>query len=149
MSELRPNFWTDIPMDDLTRPEWEALCDGCGKCCLNKLEDEDGTVALTRVACKLLDGNTCQCTRYPIRHQYVPECIVMTPKSLEDNMYWLPQTCAYRLVFEGRDLYDWHPLISGEAASVYAARVSMKGRSISEDTVSEDDWDNHIIEEPT
>ena len=149
MSELRPNFWTDIPMDDLTRPEWEALCDGCGKCCLNKLEDEDGTVALTRVACKLLDGNTCQCTRYPIRHQYVPECIVMTPKSLEDNMYWLPQTCAYRLVFEGRELYDWHPLISGEAASVYAAGVSMKGRSISEDTVSEDDWDNHIIEEPT
>jgi uncharacterized cysteine cluster protein YcgN (CxxCxxCC family) len=149
MSELRPNFWTDIPMDDLTRPEWEALCDGCGKCCLNKLEDEDGTVALTRVACKLLDGNTCQCTRYPIRHQYVPECIVMTPKSLEDNMYWLPQTCAYRLVFEGRDLYDWHPLISGEAASVHAAGVSMKGRSISEDTVSEDDWDNHIIEEPT
>ena len=149
MSELRPNFWTDIPMDDLTRPEWEALCDGCGKCCLNKLEDEDGTVALTRVACKLLDGNTCQCTRYPIRHQYVPECIVMTPKSLEDNMYWLPQTCAYRLVFEGRDLYDWHPLISGEAASVYAAGVSMKDRSISEDTVSEDDWDNHIIEEPT
>ena len=149
MSELRPNFWTDIPMDDLTRPEWEALCDGCGKCCLNKLEDEDGTVALTRVACKLLDGNTCQCTRYPIRHQYVPECIVMTPKSLEDNMYWLPQTCAYRLVFEGRDLYDWHPLISGEAASVYAAGVSMKGRSISEDTVSEDDWDNHIIKEPT
>ena len=149
MSELRPNFWTDIPMDDMTRPEWEALCDGCGKCCLNKLEDEDGTVALTRVACKLLDGNTCQCTRYPIRHQYVPECIVMTPKSLEDNMYWLPQTCAYRLVFEGRDLYDWHPLISGEAASVHAAEVSMKGRSISEDTVSEDDWDNHIIEEPT
>ena len=149
MSELRPNFWTDIPMDDLTRPEWEALCDGCGKCCLNKLEDEDGTVALTRVACKLLDGNTCQCTRYPIRHQYVPECIVMTPKSLEDNMYWLPQTCAYRLVFEGRDLYVWHPLISGEAASVHAAEVSMKGRSISEDTVSEEDWDNHIIEEPT
>ncbi|MDG1868130.1 MAG: YcgN family cysteine cluster protein [Yoonia sp.] len=149
MSELRPNFWTDILMDDLTRPEWEALCDGCGKCCLNKLEDEDGTVALTRVACKLLDGNTCQCTRYPIRHQYVPECIVMTPKSLEDNMYWLPQTCAYRLVFEGRDLYDWHPLISGEAASVHAAEVSMKGRSISEDTVSEEDWDNHIIEEPT
>ena len=149
MPELRPNFWTDILMDDLTRPEWEALCDGCGKCCLNKLEDEDGTVALTRVACKLLDGNTCQCTRYPIRHQYVPECIVMTPKSLEDNMYWLPQTCAYRLVFEGRDLYDWHPLISGEAASVHAAEVSMKGRSISEDTVSEDDWDNHIIEEPT
>ncbi len=149
MSELRPNFWTDIPMDDLTRPEWEALCDGCGKCCLNKLEDEDGTVALTRVACKLLDGNTCQCTRYPIRHQYVPECIVMTPKSLEDNMYWLPQTCAYRLVFEGRDLYDWHPLISGEAASVHAAEVSMKGRSISEDTVSEENWDNHIIEEPT
>ena len=143
------DWWNDTPLAQLDPAQWEALCDGCGKCCLNKLEDEDGTVALTRVACKLLDGNTCQCTRYPIRHQYVPECIVMTPKSLEDNMYWLPQTCAYRLVFEGRDLYDWHPLISGEAASVYAAGVSMKGRSISEDTVSEDDWDNHIIEEPT
>lgn len=149
MSDLRPNFWSDIPMDDLTRPEWEALCDGCGKCCLNKLEDEDGTVALTRVACKLLDGNTCQCTRYPIRHQFVPECIVMTPKSLEDNMYWLPQTCAYRLIFEGRDLFDWHPLISGDYSTVHAAGVSMKGRTISETSISEDDWDDHIIQEPT
>ena len=146
---FRPRFWATIPMDDLTRPEWEALCDGCGKCCLNKLEDEDGKVGLTRVSCRLLDGDTCQCTRYPIRHQFVPECIVMTPKTLEDNMYWLPQTCAYRLIYEGRDLYDWHPLISGDPETVHAAGVSMKGRTISEQEVHEDDWDDHIIKEPS
>ena len=146
---FRPKFWETVPMDDLTRPEWEALCDGCGKCCLNKLEDEDGKVELTSVSCRLLDGDTCQCTKYPIRHQFVPECIVMTPKTLEDNMYWLPQTCAYRLIYEGRDLYDWHPLISGDPATVHAAGVSMKGRTIPEDQVHEDDWDDHIIKEPT
>ena len=146
---FRPKFWETVPMDDLTRPEWEALCDGCGKCCLNKLEDEDGKVELTRVSCRLLDGDNCQCTKYPIRHQFVPECIIMTPKTLEDNMYWLPQTCAYRLVYEGRDLYDWHPLISGDPATVHAAGVSMKGRTIPEDQVHEDDWDDHIIKEPT
>jgi hypothetical protein len=136
-------------MDDLTRPEWEALCDGCGKCCLNKLEDEDGKVELTRVACRLLDGASCQCSKYPIRHQYVPECIVMTPKTLEDNMYWLPQTCAYRLVYEDRPLYDWHPLISGDPATVHAAGVSMQNRTVSEQDVNEDDWDDYIIKEPT
>lgn len=149
MSDLRPNYWNDVPLDDMTRPEWEALCDGCGKCCLNKLEDEDtGEVELTSVACRLLDGSTCQCSKYPIRHQYVPECIVMTPKSLEDNMYWLPQTCAYRLIYEGRSLFDWHPLISGEATSVHAAGVSMIGRTVSEADIPEDAWDDHVIKEP-
>ena len=149
MSDLRPNYWSEIPLDDMTRPEWEALCDGCGKCCLNKLEDEDtGEVELTNVACKLLDGSTCQCSKYPIRHQYVPECIVMTPKSLEDNMYWLPQTCAYRLIYNGKPLFDWHPLISGEAASVHAAGVSMIGRTVSETDVPDDAWDAHVIKEP-
>lgn len=149
MSDLRPEFWTQIPIEDLTRPEWEALCDGCGKCCLNKIEDEDtGEVELTRIACKLLDDATCQCSKYATRHQYVPECIVMTPKTLQDNMYWLPQTCAYRLIYEGRDLFDWHPLISGEATSVHAAGVSMVGRTVNETTVPDDAWDDHIIKEP-
>ena len=147
---LRPKFWETVPMDDLTRPEWEALCDGCGKCCLNKLEDEDtGEVALTRVSCRLLDSDSCLCGQYAIRHQFVPECIVLTPKTLEDNMYWLPQTCAYRLMSEGRPLYDWHPLISGDAQSVHRAGVSMQGRIVPENEVSEDDWDDHIIKEPT
>ncbi len=135
-------------MAKLNPKEWEALCDGCGKCCLNKLEDEEGTVALTSVACRLLDNTTCLCGNYAKRHQFVPECIVLNPKSIADNLYWLPLTCGYRLVFEGRPLYDWHPLISGDPNSVHTAGVSMQGQSISEVTVDEDDWEDYIIEEP-
>ena len=148
-SGLRPRFWETVPMDRMNRAEWEALCDGCGKCCLNKLEDEDtGEVALTRLACRLLDDESCLCSQYPIRHQFVPECIVLTPKTLRDNLYWLPQTCAYRLVVEGRPLYPWHPLISGEPETVHAAGVSVRGLTIPEFEVGEDDWEDHIIEEP-
>ncbi len=147
---LRERFWAKVPMDKMTQKEWEALCDGCGKCCLNKLEDEEtGEVVLTRVACRLLDDSTCLCSQYPIRHQFVPECIVMSPKTIAENMYWLPQTCAYRLVTEGRDLYHWHPLISGDPMSVHEAGVSMRGLTVPEFEVDDDDWENHIIEEPT
>jgi uncharacterized cysteine cluster protein YcgN (CxxCxxCC family) len=149
-SGLRPRFWETVPMDRMNRAEWEALCDGCGKCCLNKLEDEDtGEVALTRLACRLLDNESCLCSQYPIRHQFVPECIVLTPKTLRDNLYWLPQTCAYRLVVEGRPLYPWHPLLSGDPETVHAAGVSVRGLTIPEFEVGEDDWEDHIIEEPT
>jgi uncharacterized cysteine cluster protein YcgN (CxxCxxCC family) len=149
-SGLRPRFWETVAMDRLSKPEWEALCDGCGKCCLNKLEDEDtGEVALTRLACRLLDDESCLCSQYPIRHQFVPECIVLTPKTLRDNLYWLPQTCAYRLVVEGRPLYPWHPLISGDPETVHEAGVSVRGLTIPEFEVGEDDWEDHIIEEPT
>lgn len=147
---LRERFWANVPMDKMTQKEWEALCDGCGKCCLNKLEDEEtGEVVLTRVACRLLDDSTCLCSQYPIRHQFVPECIVMSPKTIAENMYWLPQTCAYRLVTEGRDLYHWHPLISGDPMSVHEAGVSMRGLTVPEFEVDDDDWEDHIIEEPT
>ena len=146
---LRPRFWETTPLDKLNRAEWEAVCDGCGKCCLNKLEDEDtGEVALTCVACRLLDDQSCRCAQYPIRHQFVPECIVLTPKTLIDNMYWLPLTCGYRLLYEGRPLYDWHPLISGDAETVHKAGVSVRGMTIPEFEVDEDDWEDHIIEEP-
>jgi uncharacterized cysteine cluster protein YcgN (CxxCxxCC family) len=146
---LRPQFWKNRAMTDFTREEWEALCDGCGKCCLNKLEDEDtGEVALTRIACRLLDGDSCLCSNYARRHAYVPECIVLTPETLVKNMYWLPRTCAYRLVAEGRDLFAWHPLISGDPASVHRAGVSMQGMTLPETAVDEDDWEDHIIEEP-
>jgi uncharacterized cysteine cluster protein YcgN (CxxCxxCC family) len=149
MSDIRPRFWETIPLDDLSRDEWELLCDGCGKCCLNKLEDEDtGEVALTRVACRLLDGDSCRCSQYPIRHQFVPECIVLTPETLVKNMYWLPQTCAYRLRAEGRPLYDWHPLVAGDAEAVHHAGVSVRGITIPEFEVDEDDWEDLIIEEP-
>jgi uncharacterized cysteine cluster protein YcgN (CxxCxxCC family) len=145
---LTPRFWETKPMAKLNQQEWEALCDGCGKCCLNKLEDDDGTVAMTRVACRLLDNESCLCSNYKNRHQFVPECIVLTPKTILENLYWLPLTCGYRLVHEGRPLYDWHPLISGDPASVHQAGVSVQGMTIPEFEVDEDDWDDHIIEEP-
>ena len=145
---LARRFWETKPMADMNRAEWEALCDGCGKCCLNKLEDDEGTVALTRVACLLLDDSTCLCTNYKDRRTYVPECIVLTPATLEKNLYWLPQTCAYRLIYEGRPLFDWHPLISGDPESVHQAGVSVKGMTLPEFQVDEDDWEDHIIEEP-
>lgn len=146
---LRPEFWTRVPMAKLNRDEWEALCDGCGKCCLNKLEDDEtGQVVLTRVACRLLDDQSCLCSQYEIRHQFVPECIVLTPKTIEENLYWLPQTCAYRLVYEGRDLFQWHPLISGNAESVHEAGVSVQGLTVPEFEIAEEDWEDHIIEEP-
>lgn len=145
---LAPGFWARKALDDFNKQEWEALCDGCGKCCLNKLEDDDGTVELTRVACRLLDNESCLCAKYPIRHSYVPECIVLTPKTVEQHMYWLPKTCAYRLVYEGKDLEPWHPLKSGDQNSVHDAGMSMIGRTVSEAEVDDDDWEDHIIEEP-
>ena len=144
---LRPRFW-ERPLTQLTAPEWEALCDGCGKCCLNKIEYEDtGEVEYTRVACRLLDDATCRCTQYPIRHQFVPDCIRITPKTIAKVAYWMPATCAYRLRHEGRDLPDWHPLLTGDPNSVHAAGMSMRGRTVPEFEVEEDDWDHYIIED--
>jgi hypothetical protein len=147
---LRPKFWETVPLTRLNRAEWEALCDGCGKCCMNKLEDEDtGEVVLTRVACRLFDDTTCQCAQYPIRHQFVPECIVLKPTNMDANLYWMPETCAYKLRWQGKPLYDWHPLISGRADSVHDAGVSMQSRTVPEFEIPEEDWEDHIIEEPT
>ena len=148
-SGLPRRFWERKPLAKLSRREWEALCDGCGKCCLNKLEDEDtGEIALTCVACRLFDDDSCRCAQYEIRHQFVPECIVLRPDTLESHLGWIPETCAYRLVWEGRPLYDWHPLISGNPDSVHHAGVSMRGRTLPEFEIPEEDWEDHIIEEP-
>ncbi|OSP54161.1 YcgN family cysteine cluster protein [Pseudoruegeria sp. SK021] len=145
---LRPRFWDSVPLTSMTPREWEALCDGCGKCCLNKLEDADtGEVAFTRVACRLLDDQTCRCAHYETRKQFVPECVVLTPKTLPSIAYWLPRTCAYRLLHEGAPLFDWHPLISGTAQSVHDADESVQGWTIPEYEVDEDDWEDHIIED--
>ena len=146
---LAPRFWERKRLGRMSRREWEALCDGCGKCCLNKLEDEDsGEVALTSIACRLLDDDTCRCAQYDIRHQFVPDCIVLTPANLAEHMYWIPSTCAYRLIYEGRPLPDWHPLISGRADSVHEAGISVRGRTLSEFDIPEEDWEDHVIEEP-
>ena len=147
--KLRPRFWKTVPLAKMTRAEWEALCDGCGKCCMNKLEDEDtGEVVLTNVACRLFDDATCQCSQYAIRHQFVPECIVLKPQTMDKNLYWMPETCAYKLLWQGKPLYAWHPLLSGTPDSVHAANVSMQGRTVPEFEIDEDDWEDHIIEEP-
>ena len=146
---LASRFWERKALTDLNPQEWEALCDGCGKCCLNKLEDEDtGHVELTSVACRLFDDTTCRCAQYEIRHQFVPECIVLKPSNIDDHAYWMPRTCAYRLLWEGKPLFDWHPLISGTPETVHAAGVSMRNRTVAEFEVDEDDWEDHIIEEP-
>ena len=146
---LSPEFWKHKPLKSLTSEEWEALCDGCGKCCLNKLEDEDtGEVALTRIACRLLDDQSCKCGQYPIRHQFIPDCIVLNPSNIDKNAYWMPETCAYRLLWSGQPLFDWHPLISGNPETVHTANISVRGMTLSEFDINEEDWEDHIIEEP-
>ena len=142
-------FWKTKKLHEMSDPEWESLCDGCGKCCLVKLEDETtGDLYITKLHCKLFDNKSCQCKDYPNRKQFVPVCVKLTPEVVS-TVDWLPQTCAYRLVHEGRPLYSWHPLISGTAQSVHDAGVSVQGLSIPEFEVPEDEWEDHIIEEPT
>ncbi len=145
---LRDRFWEKVPLKNLAPKEWEALCDGCGKCCLNKLEDPDtGEVAFTRVACRLLDGETCHCGQYDIRLQFVPDCVHLTPQNISKIAYWMPSTCAYRLVYDGKPLYDWHPLISGSAQTVHDAGQSVRGWTVPEFEVPEEEWEDHIIED--
>ena len=144
---MRDRFW-ELPLGKLQPDEWEALCDGCGKCCLNKIEYEDtGELAFTRVACRLLDGESCQCSSYANRHDFVPDCVVLTPRKLKQIAWWLPATCAYRLRAEGKPLYDWHYLISGDPESIHHAGASVRGWTVSETSVTEDDWDDYIIED--
>ena len=144
---MRPQFW-DLPLAELSAAEWEALCDGCGKCCLNKIEyEDDGSVDFTCVACRLLDGQSCQCSSYPNRHDFVPDCIVLTPGKLDEISWWLPATCAYRLRAEGKPLYPWHHLISGDRDAIHRAGMSDQGRTVSELDVDEDDWDRYVIED--
>lgn len=144
----RQPFWKRKSLDEMTQKEWESLCDGCGRCCLNKFEDEDsGEISYTNVACRLFDTNTCKCSNYPERTKYVKDCIVLTPKIMS-TMNCLPPTCAYRLLHEGRDLYSWHPLVSGRKSSVHEAGISARGRCISETLVEEDDLEHHIVKWP-
>lgn len=144
---MRERFW-ELPLDELSAAEWEALCDGCGKCCLNKIEyEDDGSLDFTCVACKLLDGDSCLCSSYPNRHDYVPDCVVLTPDKLSEISWWLPATCAYRLRAEGKPLYPWHHLISGDPESIHRAGVSVRGRTVSEADVPEEDWDRYVIED--
>ncbi|MCQ4348430.1 YcgN family cysteine cluster protein [Pseudomonas stutzeri] len=138
-------FWKRKPLAQLDRDEWESLCDGCGLCCLQKLEDEDdGSVYYTRIACKLLDLDSCLCSNYAERQRFVPDCIRLTPEQA-DQFRWLPPTCAYRLVAEGKDLLPWHHLVCGDRRAVHEARISQAGRMLSETSVADADWEEHLI----
>lgn len=139
-------FWQTVKLTDMTAAQWEAVCDGCAKCCLVKLQDEDsGEIVFTDIACNLLDQQTCRCTHYQERTKLVPDCVKLTKDNL-DKIDFMPPSCAYRLLHEGKDLPQWHPLVSGSADSVVEAGMSVKGRVIAEmafDGDSEDrvvDW---------
>ncbi len=142
---MTDRFWENTPLEKLDRAQWEALCDGCGKCCLHKLEDEEtGELFPTNVACKLLDRHAARCSDYRHRHAYVPECIRLTPKKLRD-IDWLPETCAYVRRAADKPLPDWHYLITGDRDSIHAAGMSVRGWTISE--VEAGDLENHLIDD--
>lgn len=143
MGELRDEFWT-LPLNLLSRAEWEALCDGCGRCCLHKIEDADtGEITDTNVACKLLDTDTACCSDYRNRKAFVPDCLRLTLAIVHD-VPWLPKTCAYRLRAEGRSLPDWHYLRSGDPEAVKRAGISVAGRVVSETDAGP--LEHHIVE---
>ncbi|WP_263080361.1 YcgN family cysteine cluster protein [Endozoicomonas sp. Mp262] len=138
-------FWQKKPLHAMSHEEWESLCDGCGKCCLHKLEDEDsGDVYYTTVACQLLDIPSCQCKDYDNRKKKVPGCIKLTVDDIA-HFHWLPETCAYRLLAEGQSLPDWHPLISGCQSSVHKAGLSVKDYAHPEQDIPESEWEDYII----
>jgi len=141
---MTSKFWEDLPLEKLDRAQWEALCDGCGKCCIHKLEDEEtGELHATNVACRLLDRRMGRCSDYKHRHAYVPECVRLTARTLA-TIDWLPTTCAYRLLANGEPLRDWHYLVSGDPDSVHKAGISVKGWTVSEDEAG--DLEHHIVE---
>ena len=141
-----PQFWKTKRLDQMTGAEWESLCDGCGRCCLNKLRHEEtDDLAFTNVSCRLLDVNSCRCTHYADRRRYVPDCVSLGPDML-GGIDWLPPTCAYRRLDEGRDLAWWHPLVSGDPETVHSAGVSVRGRAVSERVAGP--LERHVVDWP-
>lgn len=149
MTSKRPEaapFWKAKSLEEMTVAEWESLCDGCARCCLVKLEDEDtGEIHFTDLGCKLLDAKTCRCRDYPCRSRQVPDCVRLTAAVVR-TLSWLPVTCAYRLVSEGKNLPDWHPLVAGSPESVHEAGVSVRGRVYAaEDDLAQKLWPKRIV----
>ncbi len=141
-----PPFWRTKPLTAMTRPEWESLCDHCGRCCLHKIEDADtGQVLYTEVACRMLDLGSCGCSDYAGRQRHVPDCVELTPEFVKE-LTWLPSTCAYRLLSEGRALAWWHPLESGDPDTVHRAGISVRGRVVPESRAELLDY--HVVSWP-
>jgi uncharacterized cysteine cluster protein YcgN (CxxCxxCC family) len=141
-------FWKTKTLAEMTDGEWESLCDGCGLCCLNKLEDwETGEIAWTSIRCVLLDGESCRCKDYENRQATVPDCIRLTVESVAE-ISWLPPTCGYRLVRDGHDLYWWHPLVSGDPDTVHQAGISARGRTVSEEGIDIEDYEDYLVTWP-
>ncbi len=142
-------FWKTKPLEAMSPAEWESLCDGCGKCCLAKLEDEDtGDIHWTSVACRLFDAGACRCSDYAGRLKRVRDCVRLTPENVR-TLTWLPATCAYRLVAEGKDLAWWHPLVSGNPETVHEAGISVRGRvkALEDELDAPEDYFPYVLEE--
>lgn len=148
MNRSSNKFWETKSLDEMSREEWESLCDGCGKCCLGKIADADsGDLVRTSVACRLLDPHTCRCSSYEDRHRFVPDCVRITSKKLP-KLTWLPETCAYRLLAAGEALPDWHPLKSGDPESVHRTGHSVRGKAVSERDVDTANLPKHLVHGP-
>ena len=151
MPGMADAFWKTVPLEDMSPAQWESLCDGCGKCCLSKLEDEDtGEIYFNSVGCRLFDAAHCRCTDYANRLATVHDCVRLTPENVR-TISWLPSTCAYRLVASGQDLAWWHHLVSGDRATVHEAGISVRGRVTASETdlaEPEDYFDHMLDEEP-
>lgn len=139
-------FWKEKSLEEMTPEEWESLCDGCAKCCLHKIEDMDtGEVFMTDVACRLLDINTCRCMDYEHRSEIVSDCLMLTPEFLK-GISWLPESCAYRSLAEGRDLAWWHPLVSGDQRTVLQAGITICGKIVPEESVNLDTIEERVVD---
>ena len=143
MSELP--FWKTKSLEEMTREEWESLCDGCGKCCLFRLREDDGTIYTTNVICRLFIEKTCQCSNYLNRSKLVPTCLVLNSKNIYD-LDWMPQTCAYRLLAEGKGLAWWHPLECGDPNMVHEVGISVRGKIEFEQDIDMDDLEDHVVD---
>ncbi|SMN15825.1 conserved protein of unknown function; putative YcgN protein [uncultured Candidatus Thioglobus sp.] len=146
MADKVQNFWERLSLEEMSRVQWESLCDSCGRCCLHKLEDEDtGDIYFTDVVCHYMDEQTCQCPHYETRQDHVPTCLTIYP-NWGEKFNWLPETCAYRLLHEGKPLFNWHPLISKDLESVHSAGISVRGKTFSDDKIDEEDIQMYVID---
>jgi len=145
MISMVTDFWKMKSFEEMSTEEWESLCDGCAKCCLHKLEDDEtGEVYYTDIACRYLDHHSCQCQKYQQRQQLVPDCVKLSPDDIS-LFYWLPSTCAYRLLSEGEPLPEWHPLLSKDPESTHSAGISVRGRVVAENSIAEEDYQERVI----